>query len=93
MSVDVVIHNVGPRGALLEASLGPSFQSVRAAQITLSGHDGEVLALVRHVTPLHDSPAHDRVLCGVEFVNVTSADRAAIDAFVQACTARPSSST
>ena len=92
MSVDVVVHNVCPGGALIEANLGPGFQSVRAAEICLVGQDAPVLVQVRHLTPLHHSPGEDRVLCGVEFVNVTNADRAAIDAFVRTCTARQSPS-
>ena len=90
---DVVLRNIAIGGALLEVSLGPGMRSIRAAHFSLPEQGPELMVLVRHITPLTDSPADDRHLLGVEFHKVTSADHEAIDAFVQAWkqrTARPS---
>jgi PilZ domain len=82
--LDVRLHNITTSGALLEARLSEGARSIRTGSISLPG--GLALTVrVRHVTPVTDPLVDDLHLLGVEFVKMTSADRQAIAALVQAC--------
>jgi hypothetical protein len=78
----VVIRNIGTGGALLEAKLPPGLRTMRSGQIALRDGGADVIVSVRHVSPMTTVPGDDRVLLGVEFINVSPDARADIDRLV-----------
>ena len=82
-SIDVrshaVLHNITPKGALIETRMHPELQTTRAVRLALPGGP-DVDVQIRHVTPIAD--ARELCLVGVEFVGLTSEDRRAIDIFI-----------
>ena len=82
----VVIRNIGPGGALLEARLPPALRSLRSAQIALGESGAEVIVSVRHVSPMTTSTDEDCFLLGVEFINVSPEARTGIDRLMDRAT-------
>jgi len=83
LSERVVLRNIAPGGALIEARLTPGMRSVRAAQILLHERGPQMNVIVRHMSPLSAAPDEDRYLVGVEFVNLSAAAQVELDQFVR----------
>jgi len=81
----IVLKNIAPGGALLEARLSTGLKSLRTGQIVLREHGPELNVVVRHVTPATTVPGEDRYLVGVEFVNLSPAARADVERCVREC--------
>ena len=86
MNDDVVLRDITPAGALVETTLLGELESLRAATLRLPGGP-ELTAHVRHVSAL-DRALGGRCLVGVEFVNMTDADRQALGAFIHSLKSR-----
>jgi hypothetical protein len=79
----VVLRNIAPGGALVETSLPFVSKPVRAAQLAFSEGGAELNVIVRHVSPITASAdGSPRYLVGLEFVNVSPAQRADIERLV-----------
>lgn len=79
----VVLRNIAPGGALVETSLTCVSKPIRAAQIAFRERGAELNVIVRHVSPVAAPPdGSPRYLVGLEFVNVSPAQRADIDRLV-----------
>lgn len=78
----LVVRNLAPGGALVEAPRGALLEDARAAQVTLGERGPELSAVVRHLSapPAGEGPC----LVGLEFVNVSDAARQAIAEWVRA---------
>lgn len=81
VSQPVVLHNIGVGGALIEAKVVGELSALRSGQLTLRDRGPDVDVLIRHTAPLE--PHEGRFLIGLEFINVSPATRACIDAYVQ----------
>ena len=79
----VILRNIASGGALIEARLTPGLRSIRTAQIALREKGPELNVVVRHMAPVSTAPDEDRYLVGVEFVNLSPAVRADLEAFVR----------
>ncbi len=79
----VVLRNIATGGALVETSLPCVSKPIRAAQIAFHERGAELNVIVRHVTPVTVSPdGGSRYLVGLEFVNVSPAQRVEIQRLV-----------
>jgi len=78
-----VLRNIALNGAMVEAAVAPAMRTMRIARISLRGPDLELVAAVRYMRSVSDDD--DRCLIGVEFINLSDADLAALDVFVSAC--------
>ncbi len=58
-------------------------KAVRVGQFWLRGNGPELTAVVRHRSPLTDAPGEDRYLLGLEFVNLSTSERAELEEFVR----------
>jgi hypothetical protein len=88
----VVLRNIATGGALVETSLASVSKPIRAAQIAFDERGAELNVIVRHVSPVTTSPDGDtRYLVGLEFVNVSQAQRVDIDRLVEDWHARTNS--
>jgi hypothetical protein len=81
---DVVLRNIGPGGAMVEATIpGGGRRPLRAAQLSLGDLGPELPVIIRHMTPDPQSRTADRFLLGVEFVNLSPSVQAGLDRFVR----------
>jgi hypothetical protein len=79
----VVLRNIATGGALIETNLTCVSNPIRAAQIAFEQRRGELNVIVRHVSPVTESSdGRTRYLVGLEFVNVTPAQRDDIERVV-----------
>jgi hypothetical protein len=79
----VVLRNIATGGALIETSLPCVAKPIRAAQIAFHERGAELNVIVRHVSPVTGSPdGGTRYLVGLEFVNVSPAQRVDIERLV-----------
>jgi len=81
---DLVIRDITPEGALLEGRLPVRLRSVATASLRLSADGPELLVRVRHVSALDGG----RCRVGVQFVQMTSAGRQALDVFIKTSSQR-----
>jgi len=79
---DLTVCDITPEGALLEGRLPDRFRSLATASLRLSADGPELLVRVRHVSALDG----DRCRVGVQFVQLTSAGRQAVDVFIKTST-------
>ena len=79
----VVLRNVALKGALVEARLTPGTKSLRVGQVRLRESGPELTAVVRHKSPLTSAPDEERYLIGLEFVHLSTTERAALEEFVR----------
>lgn len=79
----VVLRNVALKGALVEARLTPGTKSLRVGQVRLRDSGPELTAVVRHKSPLTSAPDEERYLIGLEFVHLSTTERAALEEFVR----------
>jgi hypothetical protein len=81
---DVVIHNVTTAGMLVETSLTPAFQPIRAAQVAFEQPQSAVTVIVRHVSSVEETPHGNRYLVGLEFVNLSPSQQVDLERLVSA---------
>jgi len=81
---DAVPRDVSISGALLEVTLSSDQLPIRAASLRLPDGGPELTVQVRRLTLVVDAPVADRYLVGVAFVQLSSADRQAVAAFIAA---------
>jgi hypothetical protein len=74
------VLNLGSGGMLVESTGPMAVGSVQRLRLTVGDHRSDVAASVRHVTVEQGKP--DRYLVGLAFVDLPSATRQRIDAFV-----------
>jgi hypothetical protein len=86
---DLVIRDITPDGALLEGQLPVRLRALATASLRLSADGPELLVRVRHVSALDG----DRCRVGVQFVQLTSADRQALDVLIQSAAPSPGRSS
>jgi hypothetical protein len=80
---DAVLRNIGTGGVLVETGLTCLSTGIRGAQIAIDERGSEVTVIVRHVSPVTGSPnGGTRYLVGLEFVNVSPAQRVDIERLV-----------
>lgn len=77
----VVLRNIATGGALVEANVGCGVLAVRIGELYLSDEGPCLTVVVRH-TERMDPPDTQRYLVGLEFVNMTAAQRADLDQFL-----------
>jgi hypothetical protein len=88
----VVLRNIATGGALVETNLTCVSKPIRAAQLAFEQRGDALNVIVRHVSPLTEPPdASTRFLVGLEFVNVTAAQRLEIERLVDDWHARSNS--
>ena len=83
LSKPVILQNIGPAGALVETALTTSQRSPHFALLSLQEDGPHLYVVVRHVTPASERPGEERHLFGLEFVRVSAADRARLDAIIR----------
>jgi hypothetical protein len=79
---DVVVRNVTTAGMLVETSLTPGCQPIRAAQVAFEQPNTPVTVVVRHVSPAAEMPHSNRYLVGLEFVNLSPSQQLDLERLV-----------
>jgi len=89
---DAILRNIGDGGICVEVATATAppgelaargFKPNQVAQISF-GDRGSVSVVVRHVSPVAAGTSEDRQCLGLEFVNVSASDRAALEVFLRA---------
>jgi hypothetical protein len=86
------LRNVGRGGALVESRVPLSAQSVHGVRLLLGEEPSDVKVRVRHVTPV-TTPAGDRYLVGLEFVDLGLPALEQIDRLVASSLGQPAPGT
>ena len=86
-----ILHNIAATGALIEATVARPLRTMRVARLSLMARGPELTVGIRYMQPLPDRGGDDRYLIGVEFINLTPSELAALEAFVDACRQRSGS--
>lgn len=81
---DLMVRDITPEGALLEGRLPVRLRSVGTASLRLSEDGPDLLVRVRHISALDGDG--DRCRVGVQFVQLTSEGRQALDVFIKTTT-------
>jgi len=79
----VVVRNIAPGGALVEARWLGAHEETRAVQIVLRAGWPELSAITRHVSRLTDEPGDDRYLIGLEFTHLSPAASENLERFIR----------
>jgi hypothetical protein len=77
----VVVHNLSPQGALIEAHQPLAVESVQSVCLILDGQPALADARVRHLKPL-PSEDRERYLVGVEFLSMSTQFHDAVERLV-----------
>ena len=86
-----VLRNVGVGGALVEARLPPGIRTPRLANVAFGERGPDVNAIIRHVSPAAPDDESNRYLVGLEFVNLSPANREGIEEFIREWSAKTGS--
>ena len=78
-----VLRNIAMGGALVEARLPPGIRTPRLANVAFGAHGPDVNAIIRHVAPLSTDDESHRYLVGLEFVNLSPANRESLEEFIR----------
>ena len=79
----VIVRNIAPGGALVEARWLGAHDETRAVQIVLRAGWPEMSAITRHVSRLSEEPGDDRYLIGLEFTHLSPAASENLARFIQ----------
>lgn len=85
---EAILHNIAATGALIEATVAPPMLAMRVARLSLMSPGPELTVGIRYIRPVLDRAGDSRYLIGVEFVNLTESELAALEAFVDSCRQR-----
>ena len=78
----VIVRNLTAGGMLVETSLTSAFKPVRAAQVAFEERNAPITVIVRHVSPVRETPHNDRFLVGLEFVNLSPSQQVELERLV-----------
>ena len=79
----VIVRNLTTGGMLVETSLPPTVNPVRAAQIAFEDRNRPITVIVRHVSPIREALPGDRFLVGLEFINLSSSQQVDLERLVR----------